>query len=52
MVEIGLVVSEIWKAKSGDFTAPVNNTLVCCTSSFVFLAADTPLCVLIKYDSI
>ena len=33
----------------GYFMVPVNNTLVCRTSSFVSLAADTPLCVLIKY---
>ena len=48
LVEIGLVVLEIWKAEFGNFTVPVNNTLVCRTSSFVFLAADTLLCVLIK----
>ena len=47
MVEIGLVVLEIWKAEFGNFKVPVNNTLVCCTSSFVFLVPDTLLCVLI-----
>ena len=48
MVEIGLVVLEIWKAEFGNFAVPVNNTLVCRTSFFVFLAADTLLCVLIN----
>ena len=47
MVEIGLAVLEIKKAEFGNFTVPVNNTLVC-QKSFVFLAADTLLCVLIK----
>ena len=47
MEEIGLVVLEIQKAEFGYFTVSVNNTLVCRTSSFVFLAADTLLCVLI-----
>ena len=42
LVEIGLVVLEIWKV-------PVNNTLVCRTSSFAFLAADTLLYVLITH---
>ena len=46
MVEIGLVVFEIQKAEFGNFTVPVNNTLVCLASSFGFLAADTLLCVL------
>ena len=46
-MEIGTVVSEIQKAEFGNFTVPVNNTLVCLASSFVFLAADTLLCVLI-----
>ena len=45
-VNIGLVVLEIQKAEFGNFTVPVNNTLVCLTSSFVFLAAATLLCVL------
>ena len=40
LIEIGIVVLEIWKAKFGNFIVPVNNTLVCCMS-FVFLAADT-----------
>ena len=35
-----LVVLEIWKTEFGNFTVLVNKTLVCCTSSFVFLAAD------------
>ena len=48
MVEIGLVVLEIQKAQFGNFAVPVNNTLVCRTSFFVFLAADTLLCVLIS----
>ena len=46
LVEIGLVVLEIQKAEFGNFAVPVNNTLVCRTSFFVFLAADTLLCVL------
>ena len=46
LVEIGLVVLEIRKAEFGNFMVPVNNALVCHTS-FVFLAADTLLCVLI-----
>ena len=46
LVEIGAVVLEIQKAEFGNFMVPVNNTLVCLTSSFVFLAADTLLCVL------
>ena len=41
LVEIGFVVLDIWKAKFGNFKVPVNNTLVCRTSSFVFLVADT-----------
>ena len=48
LVEICLVVLEIWKAEFGNFTVPVNNTLVWRTPSFVFLAADTLWCVLIK----
>ena len=47
LVEIDLVVLVIQKAEFGNFAVPVNNTLVCCTSFFVFLAADTLLCVLI-----
>ena len=39
---------EIRKAEFGNFTVPVNNPLVCLTSSFVFLATNTLLCVLIK----
>ena len=46
LVEIGLVVLETWKTEFSDFTVPVNNTLVC-HASFVFLATDTLLCVLI-----
>ena len=46
LVEIGKVILEIRKAEFGNFMVPVNNTLVCLTSSFVFLAADTLLCVL------
>ena len=46
MIDIGLVVLEIQKAEFGNFTVPVNNTLVCRTT-FVFLAADTLLCVLL-----
>ena len=49
-MEIGIVVLEIQKAEFGKFTVPVNNTLVCLASSFVFLAADTLLCVLIVMD--
>ena len=41
MVEIRLVVLEIRKAEFGNFTVPVNNTLVYHMSSFVFLATDT-----------
>ena len=51
LVEIGTVVLEIQKAEFGNFTVPVNNTLVCLASSFVFLAADTLLCVLILTNS-
>ena len=47
LVEIGLVILEIWKAEFGNFTVPVNNKHVCRTSSFVFLVTDTLLCVLI-----
>ena len=47
MVEIDLVVLEIQKTEFGNFTIPVNNTLVCRVSSFVFLATDTLLCVLV-----
>ena len=43
LVEISLVVLEIWKAEFGDFTVPVSNTLVS-RASFVFLATDTLLC--------
>ena len=32
----------------GNFTVPVNNTLVCLASSFAFLATDILLCVLIN----
>ena len=49
MVEIDLVVLEIQKAEFGNFTVPVNNTLVCHMSSFVFLAANTLLCALILF---
>ena len=52
MVEIGLVVLEIQKAEFGNFMVPVNNILVCLASSFVFLAADTLLCVLILYKCV
>ena len=38
---------EIQKTEFGNFIVPVNNTLMCHTSSFVFLAADTLLYVLI-----
>ena len=34
LVEIGKVVLEIQKAEFGNFTVPVNNTLVCLASSF------------------
>ena len=51
-VEIGLVVLEIQKAEFGNFTVPVNNTLGCHTSSSVFLAADTLLCILIPLISV
>ena len=44
LIEIGLVVIEIWGVENGDLAIPVNNTLVCRTSS---LAADTRLCVFI-----
>ena len=47
LVEIGLGILEIQKVEFGNFAIPVNNTLVCCASFFVFLAADTLLCVLI-----
>ena len=45
LIEIGIVVIEIWSVENGDLAVPVNNTLMCCKS---FLAADTQLCVLIK----
>ena len=44
--EIDLVVLEIQTAEFGNFTVSLNNTLVCSMSSFVFMAADTLLCVL------
>ena len=47
LVEISSVVLEIQKAEFSNFTVPVNNTFVCRTSSFVFLATDTLLCILI-----
>ena len=47
LVEIGLAVLEIWQAEFGNFTLPVNKTLVYHMSSFAFLASDTLLCVLI-----
>ena len=50
--EIGLVVLEIQNAEFGNFKVSVNNTLVCRTSSIVFLAADTLLCVLIFVGSL
>ena len=50
LVEIGLVVLEICKAEFSNFTVPVNNTLVCHVYSFVFLATETLLCVLIMSD--
>ena len=43
---MGVVILEIQKAEFGNFMVPVNKTLVCHVSSFVFLAADTLLCVL------
>ena len=48
--EIGIVVLKIQKAEFGKFTVPVNNTLECHTSSFVFLATDTLLCALILFE--
>ena len=48
LVEIGLAVLEIQKAEFGNFVVPVNSTLVCRTSFFIFLANDTLLCVLIS----
>ena len=48
LVEIGKVVFEIQMAEFGNFTVPVNSTLVCLVYSFGFLAADTLLCVLIE----
>ena len=47
LVEIVKVVLEIQMVEFGNFTVPVNNTLVCLVSYFDFLAADTLLCVLI-----
>ena len=40
----GLVILEIQKAEFGNFTVPVNSTLVC-HASFGCLAADTRPCV-------
>ena len=51
LVEISKVVLEIQMAEFGNFTVPVNNTLVCLASSFGFLAVDTLLCVLIYIHS-
>ena len=34
LVEIGLVVLEIWKTEFGSFTVPVNNTVACYMPSF------------------
>ena len=45
LIEISLVVIEIWGIENGDFTVFVNNILVCRKS---FLAADTQSCVLIS----
>ena len=39
--EIGSVVLEIQKVEFGNFKVPLNDTLVCLASSFVFLATDT-----------
>ena len=47
LVEIVKVALEIQMAEFGNFTIPVNNTLVRLVSSFGFLVADTLLCVLI-----
>ena len=44
LIEIDLVVIEIWGIENDDLAVPVNKTLVCRMS---FLAADTRLCVLI-----
>ena len=43
LIRIGPIVVEIRGVENGDLVVPVNNTLVCHTSS---LAADTLLCVL------
>ena len=48
LVEIGLVVLEIRKAKFGNFTVPV---LCAMPSPFIFLAADTLLCVLMYEEA-
>ena len=45
LIEIGLVVIEIWGIENSKLPVPVNNTLVCYTA---FLAADTWLCILIS----
>ena len=44
LIEIGPVFIEICGVENGDLAVPVNNTLVCRTSS---LATDTQPCVLI-----
>ena len=44
LIEIGLVVIEIWGVENGKVAVPVNNTLVHHTA---FLAADTRPCILI-----
>ena len=44
LVEIGKVVLEIQKAEFGNFTVPVNNTLVC-LMSYLFSWPLTHYCV-------
>ena len=44
LIEIDLVVIEIWGVENSDLLIPINNTLVC---RKFFLAADTCPCVLI-----
>ena len=44
VIEISIVIFEIPKAEFGNFTVLVNNTPVCHAPSFVFLAADTVVC--------
>ena len=49
LIEISLVVTEIWEVENGELMAPVNNSLV---HHMAFLAANTRPCVLIYIHGI